>query len=168
MGSFVSLSQVMGRRIAAMAATVPLDRAFFNEPVNLPGATGGSAVRNGNMHGAVSVTAGQTSGSVTLSGNYLTMITFSSVTTQSGGTINGRLSQGGTMSGSATVNLNNAGTGSFELTDSIQSQPDFTINGTAVSILLDTTYVITFANGAATVSGRQMGIINGQSVNRTF
>lgn len=168
MGSFVSLSQVTGKRIAAMAATVPIDRAFFNEPVNLPGATGGSAVRNGNMHGSISVTAGETSGSATLTGNYQTMITFSSVTTQSGGTVNGRLSQAGTMSGNVSVSLSNAGSGSFEFTDTVASQPDFTVNGSSVSILLDTTYVITFANGAATTSGRQMGIINGQSVNRTF
>ena len=169
MGTFVSPTTMMAKqRVAAVSVhqSVPLDRTFFNE--SIPGFTSGSAVRNGNMHGTATISASETSGSVTISGNYLTMITFSAAKTQGGATLNGRLSDGGTMSGTVSVSTSNAGSGSFTFSDTIQSQPDFTVNGTSVSVLLTTELVISFANGNPTISGRQMGIINSRSVNRTF
>ena len=168
LGSFVSPAGLAGKRLAAMAFSQPLDRAFSNEPVIIPGATSGSAVRNGNLSGTVSATASPEDATVTFSGNYLTMITFSALTLESGGTVNGRLSDGGTFSGNVHVGMNDAGTGSLEFTDTIQSQPDFTVNGSSVSVLLDTVVTATYVNGNLTMSGRQTGIINGQSVNRTF
>lgn len=167
LGLFASPTSIMGRRrLAGLATSQNFDRAFFNEPV--PGFTGGSAVRNGNLHMTVSGSASEYEATVSISGNYLTMITFDDATTRNGAVVNGRLSDGGTISGSVHVGLSDSGSGRVEFTDTLQSQPDFTVNGKSHSILITTTYIITVANGAATASGRQSGIVDSRPVSRTF
>ena len=142
------------------------NKAFFNEPI--PGFTSGSAVRNGNMHVTYSISVGEYSGSVTISGNYLTMITFNRAVTPGGAQVNGRMSDGGTIAGNVYANTS-GGSGRMELVDTIQSQPDFTVNGKTHSILLKTTYVITAnSNGAVTKSATQTGIIDSRPVSRTL
>jgi len=168
-GTLASMA-VPGAKVGAAKRSqyIPaFEHAYFNEPI--PGFSGGSATRNGNMHGGITITVPEGTGTASgiISGNGLTMVTFDHAV-YNGCEFNGRMSEGLTLSGSVNVNAG-GGTGDLTVVDDLNSQSDFTVNGHSHNYSLKTTIVVRInANGTTSATGTQIGIIDSTPVARSF